>query len=100
METIKKEFPDIQVVADILTQQDNQKAYTAVMQTAQKYPDLGAVFTPEGPSGRGAAQAAIELGGKIKVLTCDMDATILQLIEKGRCSAPSSPTRTCRAISA
>jgi ribose transport system substrate-binding protein len=84
VETIKAEFPNIQVVADILTQQDNQKAYTAVMQTAQKYPDLGAVFTPEGPSGRGAAQAAIELGGKIKVLTCDMDATILQLIEKGQ----------------
>ncbi len=84
VETMKNEFPNIQVVADILTQQDNQKAYTAVMQTAQKYPDLGAVFTPEGPSGRGAAQAAIELGGKIKVLTCDMDATILQLIEKGQ----------------
>jgi len=84
VETIKKEFPDIQVVAEILTQQDNQKAYTAVMQTAQKYPDLGAVFSPEGPSGRGAAQAAVELGGKIKVLCCDMDATILQLIESGQ----------------
>jgi ribose transport system substrate-binding protein len=84
VETIKKEFPNIEVVADILTQQDNQKAYTAVMQTAQKYPDLGAVFTPEGPSGRGAAQAAVELGGKIKVLTCDMDATILQMIESGQ----------------
>jgi ribose transport system substrate-binding protein len=84
VETIKKEFPNIEVVADILTQQDNQKAYAAVMQTAQKYPDLGAVFSPEGPSGRGAAQAAVELGGKIKVLCCDMDATILQMIEAGQ----------------
>ena len=82
--TIKAEFPGIEVVADVLTQQDNQKAYTAVMQTAQKYTDLGAVFSPEGPSGRGAAQAAVELGGKIKVLTCDMDATILQMIEAGQ----------------
>ena len=82
--TIKTEFPGIEVVADVLTHQDNQKAYTAVMQTAQKYPDLGAVFSPEGPSGRGAAQAAVELGGKIKVLTCDMDATILQMIEAGQ----------------
>ncbi|HET6449899.1 MAG TPA: substrate-binding domain-containing protein [Spirochaetia bacterium] len=85
VETIKKEFPGITVVADVLTQQDNQKAYTAVMQTAQKYPDLGAVFSPEGPSGRGAAQAAVELGGgtpKIKVMCCDMDATILQLLEE------------------
>ena len=64
VETIKTEFPGIEVVADVLTQQDNQKAYTAVMQTAQKYPDLGAVFSPEGPSGRGAAQAAVELGGE------------------------------------
>lgn len=87
VETIKKEFPGIEVVAEVLTQQDNQKAYTAVMQTAQKHPDLGAVFSPEGPSGRGAAQAAVELGGgtpKIKVLCCDMDATILQLLEEGK----------------
>jgi ribose transport system substrate-binding protein len=42
------------------------------------------VFSPEGPSGRGAAQAAVELGGKIKVLTCDMDAAILEMIEKGQ----------------
>ena len=88
VETIKSEFPGIQVVAEVLTQQDNQKAYTAVMQTAQKYPDLGAVFSPEGPSGRGAAQAAVELAGggtpKIKVMCCDMDATILQLLEEGK----------------
>jgi ribose transport system substrate-binding protein len=86
VETIKKEFPGITVVAEVLTQQDNQKAYTAVMQTASKYPDLGGVFSPEGSSGRGAALAAVELGGsgtpKIRVLCCDMDATILQLIEE------------------
>ncbi len=84
IETIKNEFPDIQVVAEILTQQDNNKAYTGVMNVAQKNPDLGAVFCPEGPSGRGAAQAAVELGGKIKVLCCDMDAAILEMIEKGQ----------------
>jgi len=84
IETIKAEFPGIQVVAEILTQQDNNKAYSGVMSTAQKHPDLGAVFSPEGPSGRGAAQAAVELGGKIKVLTCDMDAAILEMIEKGQ----------------
>jgi ribose transport system substrate-binding protein len=82
IDTIKAEFPGIQVVADILTQQDNNKAYAGVMSTAQKNPDLGAVFSPEGPSGRGAAQAAVELGGKIIVLTCDMDAAILEMIEK------------------
>lgn len=84
VETIKAEFPGIQVVAEILTQQDNNKAYAGVMSTAQKHPDLGAVFSPEGPSGRGAAQAAVELGGKIKVLCCDMDAAILEMIEKGQ----------------
>ncbi|HUX13987.1 MAG TPA: substrate-binding domain-containing protein [Spirochaetia bacterium] len=84
VETIKKEFPDIQVVADVLTQQDTNKSYTAVQTVAQKHPDLGAVFCPEGPSGRGAAQAAVELGGKIKVLTCDMDAAILQMIQEGK----------------
>lgn len=84
VETIKKEFPGIQVVADVLTQQDTNKAYTAVLTVLQKHPDLGAVFSPEGPSGRGAATAAVEKGGKLKVLTCDMDAAILQMIEEGK----------------
>jgi ribose transport system substrate-binding protein len=84
VETIKAEFPGIQVVADILTQQDNNKAYSGVMSTAQKNPDLGAVFSPEGPSGRGAAQASVELGGKIKVICCDFDAAILEMIQKGQ----------------
>jgi ribose transport system substrate-binding protein len=84
VETIKKEFPGIQLVADVLTQQDTNKAYTAVLTVLQKHPDLGAVFSPEGPSGRGAATAAVEKGGKVKVLTCDMDAAILQMIEEGK----------------
>jgi ribose transport system substrate-binding protein len=84
IETLKKEFPGIQVVADVLTQQDTNKAYTAVLTVLQKHPDLGAVFSPEGPSGRGAATAAVEKGGKVKVLTCDMDAAILQMIEEGK----------------
>jgi ribose transport system substrate-binding protein len=84
VETIKAEFPGIQVVAEILTQQDNNKAYAGVMSVAQKNPDLGAVFSPEGPSGRGAAQASVELGGKIKVICCDFDAAILEMIQKGQ----------------
>ena len=84
VETIKNEFPGIQVVADVLTQQDTNKAYTSVLTVLQKHPDLGAVFCPEGPSGRGAAQAAVEKGGKVKVLCCDMDAAILDMLEKGQ----------------
>ncbi len=84
VETIKNEFPGIQIVADILTQQDTNKAYTSVLTVLQKHPDLGAVFCPEGPSGRGAAQAAVEKGGKVKVLCCDMDAAILDMLEKGQ----------------
>jgi ribose transport system substrate-binding protein len=84
VETMKKEYPGIQLVGDVLTQQDTNKAYTAVLTVLQKHPDLGAVFSPEGPSGRGAATAAVEKGGKVKVLTCDMDAAILQMIEEGK----------------
>ena len=84
VETIKNEFPGILIVADILTQQDTNKAYTSVLTVLQKHPDLGAVFCPEGPSGRGAAQAAVEKGGKVKVLCCDMDAAILDMLEKGQ----------------
>lgn len=84
LKTMADEFPDIKIVGEFMSQQDTNKTYAAVMSMAQKNPDLAGVFSPEGPSGRGAAQASVELGGKIKVITCDFDAAILEMIQKGQ----------------
>ena len=84
MKVIAEEFPGIQVVAEYMAQQDVAKTYAAIMSVAQKNPDLAGMFSPEGHSGRAAAQAATELGGKIKVICCDMNASILEMIQKGQ----------------
>jgi ribose transport system substrate-binding protein len=91
IKVIKEEFPNIQIVAEYMSQQDSNKTYAAIMSVAQKNPDLGGIFCPEGPSGRAAAQAATELGGKIKVLCCDFDAAILEMIEKGQMMGAIQP---------
>ena len=81
--TIEAEFPGIQLVDDVPTNQDVEAAYTAVMTVSQKYPDLGGVFMPEASSGMGAARASKELGGNIRVLCVDVNETILDMIKAG-----------------
>ncbi|MEA5004660.1 MAG: substrate-binding domain-containing protein [Christensenella sp.] len=84
--TIKEEYPGIELVADEPTNQDPDAAYTAVMTTAQKHPDLSGVFMPEASSAIGASRAAVELGGgdtKIKVMCCDVNAQILDMLKTG-----------------
>jgi ribose transport system substrate-binding protein len=84
IKVMKEEFPGISIVAEYMAQQDVAKTYAAVMSVAQKNPDLGAVFSPEANSGGAAAQAATELGGKIKVICADFNASILEMIQKGQ----------------
>ena len=91
VKVLADEFPDIKIVGDYMSQQDGNKTYAAIMSVAQKNPDLGGIFSPEGPSGRAAAQAAVELGGKIKVLCCDFDAAILEMIQKGQMMGAIQP---------
>lgn len=91
IKVLADEFPGIQVVGDYMSQQDGNKTYAAIMSVAQKHPDLGGIFSPEGPSGRAAAQASVELGGKIKVLCCDFDAAILEMIQKGQMMGSIQP---------
>jgi ribose transport system substrate-binding protein len=84
--TLKAEFPNIQVVADSPTNQDPDRAYSAVMTVAQMHPDLGGVFMPEASSAIGASRAAVELGGgkaAIKVMCCDVNEQILDMLQTG-----------------
>ncbi len=80
---IESKHPGVKVVARAATMQDPQKAYQAVLTMAQAHPNLGAVFMPEASSAMGAAQAAKELGGKIKVLCCDVNGKVLDMIKEG-----------------
>ena len=80
---IEEKYPNVKVVGRAASLQDPNKAYQAVLTIAQAHPNVGAVFTPEASSAMGAAQAAKELGGKIKVLCCDVNAKVLDMIKEG-----------------
>jgi ribose transport system substrate-binding protein len=80
---IETKWPDIKVVAGAASNQDANKAYQATLTMAQANPNLGAIFMPEATSAMGAAQAAKELGGKIKILNCDVNEKVLDMIKEG-----------------
>lgn len=91
---IKAEFPDIEVVAEEVSKQDPDKSYQAVMTVAQKHPDLGGVFMPEANSGMGAARAAVELNSGVRVLCCDVNETILDMIKAGEIWGAINPNQS------
>jgi ribose transport system substrate-binding protein len=80
---METKYPDIKVVAGAASNQDANKAYQATLTMAQAHPNLGAIFMPEATSAMGSAQAAKELGGKIKVLCCDVNEKVLDMIKEG-----------------
>lgn len=77
------EYKDIKVVARAATNQDTVKAYNSTLSIIQAHPALKAIVMPEGPSCQGAAQAVKEKGGKVLVLTRDLNITILDQIKRG-----------------
>lgn len=83
IETIEKDYPGIEVVADEPTNQTAETAYSAVMTVSQLHPDLGAVFSPESVSAAGAVQANVELGGNIKVMCVDTSDELLDMLKTG-----------------
>lgn len=80
---MKEAYPGMKLVGRANTNQDPTKAYQALLSLAQANPNLGAVFMPEASSALGASQAAVELGGKIKVMTVDINSKILDMIKAG-----------------
>lgn len=91
---IEAEYPDIEVVAQEVSKQDPDASYTAVMTVAQMHPDLGGVFMPEANSGMGAARAAVELGSGLRVLCCDVNETILDMIKAGEIWGAINPNQS------
>lgn len=90
---MEEKYPDIKLVARAASNQDPTKAYNAVLTMAQAHPDLGALFMPEANSALGAAQAAQELGGKIKVMNADVNGKILDMIKQGQVYGAINPNQ-------
>ncbi len=88
-----EKWPDMKLVARAASNQDPNKAYQAVLAMAQANPDLGAVFMPEANSALGAAQASVELGGAIRVMTADVNAKILDMIKAGEVFGSVNPNQ-------
>ena len=80
---LEKNYPNMKIVASAAPSQDTTKAYNASLSFIQAHPNLSAIITPEGPDALGAAQAAKEKGGKVLVLTRDLNEQILNMIKAG-----------------
>ncbi len=93
IERIGTAYPNMKVVARAASNQDPNKAYQAVMTMAQAHPNLGGIFMPEASSGMGAAQAAKELGTGIRVMCCDVNAKVLDMIKAGDIFASLNPNQ-------
>lgn len=90
---MEEKHPGMKLVGRAASNQDANKAYQAVLQLAQAHPNLGAVWMPEANSALGAAQASVELGGKIKVMTADVNAKILDMIKAGQVFGSINPNQ-------
>jgi len=90
---IEENWPNIKVVGSAASNQDPDAAYNGLLTIAQKNPGLDAVFMPEASSGMGAGQAAKELGGNIKVMCCDVNEKVLDMIKAGDMFAALNPNQ-------
>ena len=82
-ERIEKNWPNVKLVATAATNQDINKAANAAHTMLQAHPNIRGIFTPEASSGLGVAQAALEINKDIKVITCDINESVLDMIQKG-----------------
>lgn len=90
---MKAAFPDSKLVARAATNQDPSKAYNAVLSMLQANPNLQGIFMPEASSAIGAAQAVAENGGKVKVMTVDVNAKVLDMIKSGQVFGAINPNQ-------
>lgn len=93
IEEMEENHPDMELVGRASTGQDPNKAYQATMSLAQANPELGAIFMPEASSAMGAAQAAKEVGTDIKVMSVDVNASVLDMIQAGEMFGAINPNQ-------
>jgi len=93
IKTIEEEYPDIKVVGEANGDLDVEKSYQALLLIGQKNPNLKGIFVPDGTDALGAVQAAEELSGDIKVLCCDVNKQLLDLIKAGKLWGSINPNQ-------
>ncbi|MET0351190.1 MAG: substrate-binding domain-containing protein [Rhizobacter sp.] len=90
---MKTKHPGMKLVGRAASNQDPNKAYQATLSMAQANPNLGALFMPEANSALGAAQAKVETKKNIRVLCCDVNAKILDMIKSGEVFGSVNPNQ-------
>lgn len=93
IERVETNWKDVKVVGRAASNQDANKAYNSVLTMAQANPELKAIFMPEATSAMGAAQAAVELDTGIKVVCCDVNAKVLDMIKAGEIWGSLNPNQ-------
>lgn len=85
---LKKNHPDIEIVAEVDDKADETTAATAVGAALQANPDVVGIIGMQAPSAVGAATAVREAGiDGIKIVGRDRDSATLELIESGEVAA-------------
>lgn len=85
---LAKNWPDINIVAEVDDKADEATAATAIGAALQANQDITGIIGMQAPSAVGAAAAVREAGMKdIKIVGRDRDAATLELIENGEVAA-------------
>ncbi|GMK39968.1 sugar ABC transporter substrate-binding protein [Paenibacillus sp. CCS19] len=87
-ETIRTEFPGMEVVEVVDAKAQRTTSYDATMQLVSKYPDLRGIFITEANGGVGVGDAIQSLGNeKVKIVSFDTDKGTLDMVKDGRIDA-------------
>lgn len=91
MDTLRAEFPDIEVSDDLIIDNENNTTVSATKLSAalQSDPDIKGVFSTNAPAAVGAAQAIREAGllADVQHIGFDTDPGTLDLIDRGELGA-------------
>lgn len=90
---MEKNFPNMSLVGRQATNQDANKAYTAVSSIIQANPNLGALWIPEAGSAEGAVAAVLEAKADVLILHADVTPATLEHIKAGNIHMSLNPNQ-------
>ena len=86
-------YPDMKLVGRQASNQDSNKAYTAVAAMVQANPNLGAIWIPEAGSAEGAVAAILEADADVLIMHADVTPTTLEHIKAGNIHMALNPNQ-------
>jgi len=93
LQRMEEKWPNMKLAGRAASYHDSARGYNVLLNLAQANPNLDAVFIPEAVSTIGAAQAAKELGGKIKIVHIDVNEKVLDMIKAGEVYRAINPNQ-------